>query len=304
MGMTMKRPTHAPFLAATRPGARLALDENTLLLGKPRADGLYFEVPAPLEFKPECVLADGIAVLCLHGPIEHHSSWWWQSYEDLAAQVQSALTSPEVKALVLKIDSPGGIAAGMSESHRAIRAMRKEYGKPIVAYVDEQACSAAYHIASACDEIWGPESMHVGSVGVILCTIDETAALDKAGVAVRYVVSGKRKADLHPGNPVTDEIIKVAQVKVDILARQFFTLVAKSRGRSGPLATAEDVEALQAAVYVGADAVKVGLADGVASWPRFLALLRGTLSASRGVTDQSVSRARTPGPTAGARARR
>jgi signal peptide peptidase SppA len=307
----MKRPKHAPFLPATRPGSALAFDLGTLLLAQ-RGQPLAFSLPAPIRFYPEDVTDDrgvfhassilpgGIGVLSLTGPIEHHADFFWHNYEDLSAEVARALDCNEVKALVLKIDSPGGIAAGMSESHKAIRAMRKEFGKPIVAYVDEMACSAAYHIASACDEIWGPESMHVGSVGVILCTIDETAALEKAGLAVRYVVSGARKADLHPGQPVDDKVIKVAQAKVDILAQQFFSLVAKSRKRNGPLATPEDVEALQAAVFVGADAVKVGLADGVASWARFLALLRGTISASREVTDPSVSRARTPG----ARARR
>jgi ClpP class serine protease len=182
--------------------------------------------------------------------------------------------------------------------------MLKEYGKPIVAYVDEMACSAAYCLASACDEMWGPEAMHVGSVGVILCTIDETESLEKAGIKVRYVVSGKRKADLHPGNPVDAAVLAAAQEKVDILAEQFFSLVAKARGRTGPLSTPEAVKALQASVYVGADAVRVGLADGVASWGRFLSLLRGSLSASRELTDQSVSRARTPGRAAGARARR
>lgn len=294
-----KRPKSAPFLPLARPGAHLAFDAR--MLSTPRAD-LYFEVPAPLEFKPDHVLDGGVAVLCLHGPIEHHSSWWWQSYEDLAAQIQAALTASEVNALVLKIDSPGGIAAGMSEAHKAIRRMRIEYGKPIVAYVDEMACSAAYHIASAADEIWGPPAMHVGSVGVIQCTIDETEALDKAGVRVRYIVSGKRKADLHPGNPVDDAVVAAAQEKVDILAGQFFRLVAKSRGRNASaLATPEAVEALQAAVFVGRDAQRVGLVDGVASWSKFLDLLRTSISASRELTDGSVSRARTPGAT---RARR
>src|SRR5262249_41247650 len=138
-----------------------------------------------------------------------HRSWLWHSYEDLAVEAARALEHELVKALVLKIDSPGGVASGMGEAHRAIRRMSARAGKPIYAYSDELAASAAYHLASACTEVWLPESGHVGSVGVILCTIDETQALKKAGLAVRYLVTGARKADLHPGQPVTDDVVDV-----------------------------------------------------------------------------------------------
>lgn len=274
-----ERPLHAPFLCATRPGCALALDER-MLRAVPAA-GLFFDVPPPLAFAPEAVIDGGIAVLCLRGPIEQHSSWYWQSYEDLAYHVECALADASVRVVVLKIDSPGGIAAGMSEAHKAIRRLQKIYGKRVVAYVDELACSAAYHVACACSEVWGPPAAHFGSVGVILCTVDESKALEDHGIRVRYVVSGKRKADLHPGAPVTDDALRVAQEKVNILADQFFRLVAKARGRSAPqLGTAAAVEALQAAVYVGKDAVRVGLADGIASWPRFLSLVRASLDAA------------------------
>ncbi len=157
----------------------------------------------------------------------------------------------------------------MGETHAEIRRLQRVTGKGIVAYLNQMACSAAYHVASACSEIWMPAEGVAGSVGVILCTVDETAALEKAGVAVRYVVTGKRKADLHPGQPVTDDVIKVAQEKVDLLGSMFFNAVGSARGIS-----ASRVEGYQAGVFVGQQAKDARLVDEIGSWGQFLALVR------------------------------
>ena len=264
---------------------------------RPSAFGLFFDWPSPLRFLgddgrplPGCLTDDGIAILTISGPLEHHASWW-ASYDDIAAQVEAALRYSATRALVLKIDSPGGVVAGMGQAHRAIRRLQRETGKPVIAWVDETACSAAYNIACACSEIWMPPEAQVGSIGVILCTIDESEHLKKEGIAVRYVVSGKRKADMHPGAPITDDVLREAQGKVDQLADAFFAAVARSRGM-----TPAAVAALEAAVFVGETAVEVGLADGVSDWPAFLGTLRDSLGATvgapRGTTGGTVARAK------------
>jgi ClpP class serine protease len=168
----------------------------------------------------------------------------------------------------------------MGEAHKRIRELMRASGKPVYGFADEMACSAAYHLASACREVWTTEAGHVGSVGVILCTVDESAALDKAGVKLRYLVTGARKADLHPGQPVTEEVLSVAQAKVDKLGRQFFRAVAHARGKAPGGRRMSDpaaVKALQAGVFVGTDAVAAGLADGVASWPKFLSYVKAAV---------------------------
>lgn len=282
---------HRAFRAVAVAGEALAIDPGaggliaSVLRGQqpsPQAFGFYYDVPGPLAFDPEAI-EEGVAVLCVQGPLEHHDSgggWGPHNYEALTCQIECALEHAEVRALVLKIDSPGGVAAGMGAAHRRIRDLMKAYSKPVYAFADEMACSAAYHLASACREVWGDEASHLGSVGVILCTVDETAALDKAGVKIRYLVTGARKADLHPGQPVTDEALSVAQAKVDKLGRQFFRAVAHARGKApggkrlaGPAA----VRALQAGVFVGNDAVAAGLADGIASWPKFLGYVKAAV---------------------------
>lgn len=259
-----------------RPGDHLA--------ARPGAFGMLFAVPPPLVFDADQV-DDGVAVICVEGPLEHHSSWLWHNYEDLAAEAERAMQHESVSCVVLKIDSPGGLCAGMGECHRQLRAMSERYGKPLYAYVNEQACSAAYHLASACSEIWLPEAGLVGSIGVILCTVDETAALEDAGVSVKYVVTGKRKADMHPGQPVTDEVLRVAQEKVDYLGELFFAAVGSARGMA-PAA----VEGLEAAVYHGPEAVRTGLADGVAGWAKFLGYVKAEIRGTA-VPDSATGRA-------------
>lgn len=296
IGKTERR----PFRAHNISGEALAIDPGaggliaSVLRGaqpSPQAFGFFYDVPRPLRFVPEAYtdnygnvvpssVEDGVAVLCLDGPLEHHDqgmSWGPHSYECLTREIQAALDCGAVEAVVLKMDSPGGVAAGMGEAHKRIRTLVEAYGKPVYAFADEMACSAAYHLASACSEVWTTPAGHVGSVGVILCTIDETKALDKAGVSVDYVVSGARKADLHPGSPVTEQVRAVAQAKVDKLAGQFFRAVASARGKApggSALADAAAVQALQAGVFVGDDAVAAGLADGIASWPEFIGYVK------------------------------
>jgi len=293
MKRTPKKPTgeRRPFRSVIDHGEALAIDPGgsgliaALRRGvqpTPAAFGSFPESP-PMAFDSEATV-DGIATLLIDGPLEHRSAWCWPSYEVIEEQATLALDAPDVRALVLRIDSPGGVVAGLGECYRALRKLQARTGKPIFAFVDEMACSAAYHLAAACAEIWLPPAGQVGSIGVILCTIDETEALKKQGVAVRYVVSGAYKADMHPGQPVTDDVIARAQAKIDYLAGLFFRAVSKSRGMSP-----EKVDALNAAVFQGDAAVTAGLADGVASWPDFMALVRslvrsGTIPKNRATT--------------------
>lgn len=248
-------------------GHALGAGPGDVRVVRPGAFGLFFDLPDPLRFDPDAV-EDGIAVLRICGPLEQRGGWW-TSYEDITRESRAALEHPETRVLVHRIDSPGGVAAGMGQTHRELVALQKEIGKPIIAYADEQACSAAYNLACAASEVWTSREGVLGSIGVILCTVDESAMLENMGVKVRYVVTGARKADLHPGAPITDRVLEVAQKKVDELGRHFFRAVARRRGT-----TPEAVAGLEAAVFSGKRAVAVGLADGVADWREFLSTLR------------------------------
>jgi signal peptide peptidase SppA len=260
------RPTTHPFRSASTPGQALAIDQRLALAGREAA--FVFDVSSPICFDASEV-DDGIAVLAIGGPLEHHPSWCWNSYTEIVEQIAAALADASVTGVILRIDSPGGDVAGMGEAHKAILRLRAEHGKPIFAYADELIASAAYEIACACDEIWMPESAIVGSVGVISTVVDDSKMHEKVGVAIRYVTSGARKADGHDGNPVSDEMLANVQTRVDALATMFFRDVARARGM-----TPDAVKALQAGVFLGQAAVDAGLADGVNGWDDFLLNVR------------------------------
>jgi ClpP class serine protease len=173
---------------------------------------------------------------------------------------------------VLRIDSPGGEAAGAMACHHALRELREKYQTPIYCYADELAASAAYALACAGDEIWLPNTGTVGSIGVIATVFDRTKQNSKHGLKIKLLTSGAFKADGHADRPLTDEIEKRQQERVDTIAAAFFDVVADARGT-----TPEAVAALEAGVFIGDMAVTVGLADGVARWSEFLRIVAGTL---------------------------
>jgi len=230
----------------------------------PRAFGGWYDG----GYRETCV-DGGVAFVYVCGPLDHHQSWWLDSYDSIVARVAYALADPDARAVVVCFDSPGGDASGVEEAHQKIKAMRAQYAKPVYAYANESCYSAAYWLAAACDGIWLPPTGGVGSVGVIAEVVDLTAMDAKNGVRIELVTTGKQKADGHPDRPLTDEILARVQERVDKIGAVFFASVAAARGM-----TPDAVQALQAACLLGADAEAAGLADGVISWDAFIADVR------------------------------
>lgn len=246
----MIRPVHAVFANGRYPGP-LALRPDAINVSYPTVD------PEDMGYVVE--LVDGIAVMRIEGPLEHHMTWW-TNYESIAIAFKAALESPLVSALVLKFDSPGGDCSGLNETVAALQRIKAESGKRVIAYVDESCYSAAYALAMACDEIYLPASGGVGSIGVITAMVDVTAANEAAGLRIEVIASGEQKTDGHPDVPLSDAAIGRTQGVVDTLAEAFFGIV--SAARNIPI---DDVRALEAGTYMGQAAVDIGLADAVMS---------------------------------------
>jgi signal peptide peptidase SppA len=262
---------------------RASLTSSEQFAIEPKALDLEYASDGPASVE----LADSIAIVSVCGPLEHHRTWMWDSYDDIVERVECALADEDVAAVVLCVDSPGGDAAGAVEAHRKIRALRKQYDKPLYAYSNEAMYSAAYAIGSAADEIWVPDTGGVGSIGVIAALVDRTKANEKAGVKVQLVTTGARKADTHADRELTEDIVETMQERVDQLADVFFDAVAQARGMSW-----QDVADLQAAVFMGEAGVTAGLADGVAGWDDFLAMVaESTLAIHTSTGTNTVSRA-------------
>lgn len=237
----------------------------------PRAFGGWYEG----GYRETCV-ENGIAFVYVCGPLDHHQSWWLDSYDSIVARVEYALADVDAQAVVMCFDTPGGDASGVEEAHRKIKALRAAYGKPVFAYANESCYSAGYWLACACDGIWLPTTGGVGSVGVIAEVFDLTAMDAKNGVRIELVTTGKQKADGHPDRPITDEILARVQDRVNKIGAVFFGSVAESRGMKP-----DAVEALQAACLLGADAKAAGLADDVLSWDAFLADVSSTFDTGK-----------------------
>ncbi len=231
------------------------------LMMRPEAVGLTYP-RAPRDDQ----MRGSVAVIRVCGPLEHHGGRWFDSYESILGRVEGALQHEDVTCIILDIDSPGGEVSGLQETVRSIRKMRAEYDKPIVAYANDEAYSAAYALACSADEIYLPEGGGVGSIGVIAELQNMQGAAEKAGIAIEVIRSGTRKAEGHPFLPITDATRAHVQARVDDLAKQFFALVADVR----PVSRA-DLQALQGQCVYGKRAVKAGLADGILSFDDLIA---------------------------------
>lgn len=177
-------------------------------------------------------------------------------YDGIRQNFLMALSDPDVKAIMLDIDSPGGEVAGCFDLVDAIRKGRGE--KPIWSILNESAYSAAYAIASAADKIIVPRTGGVGSIGVIWMHVDWSAALTSSGIKVTFFQYGDRKADGHPEIPLSGAAKKRFQADIDSMGELFVETVARNRKIS-----AEAVRDTQAATYLGASGVSQGLADAV-----------------------------------------
>ena len=193
--------------------------------------------------------------LCDPGPL---------SYEFIASVFDRMVADDNVKAIVLRCDSPGGMAGGCFDLSDRIYAARGK--KPVYAMVDNMAYSACYAIAAAADEIWLTRTGGVGSVGVVTYHCDQSAFNSKVGLKVTFVFSGDRKVDFNPHLPLSEDAQSRAQVEVDRLRALFVESVAKYRGLD-----AQAVFDTQADTYHGPGAVEARMADRVGTLSDLLA---------------------------------
>lgn len=273
--MKAKEAKRGPFRPRVQNGEVLAIERNAL-----EADFSYQENAGAGDYRTK----SGIQVINVQGPLEHHAGWCWDNYENIVRRVHCAMSGKSKPdqagnakpdpacAVVLRIDSPGGEAAGTMSMHRRLRKMREHYDVPLYAYADEMACSAAYALASAADEIWLPDTGVVGSIGVIATLFDRTKANAQYGLQVELVTSGKYKADNHADRPLDDGIRGRVQRRVLDMAKRFWGIVAEARG-SDP----KSVAALEAGTFMGKRAIAAGVADGVADFEEFLGLVKESL---------------------------
>lgn len=227
----------------------------------------------PLENTYSVDIRDGVAILPVNGPLFRYANLFnmisgGTSYDLLARDFTAALENPDVRSILLEVDSPGGEANGVSEFADMIFAARGR--KPIVAYVGGSAASAAYWIASAADEIVMADTAEVGSIGTVVGVQDTRERDAKNGVKRYEIVSSQspyKRLDLD-----TEEGRSRLLARVDALSDVFIDKVARFRGVDTATVLSDFG---QGDVIIASAAVRAGMADSIGTFEGTLARLAG-----------------------------
>lgn len=223
-------------------------------------------------------LERGVALIDVRGELVNRGAWigassGLTSYEGLDAQLAAAASDPEVRGVVLDIDSPGGAAAGAMETAARVRKLAAV--KPVAAWVNGQAASAAYAIASGATTIIAAPSASLGSIGVVWLHLDRSGQLARSGIKPTLIHAGAHKVDGHPFSALPDDARARIVAQIDAVYQLFVSTVAAHRGLD-----AAAVTATEAGMFMGAAAVAAGLADAVGTLDDALAFFDSRPAAS------------------------
>jgi signal peptide peptidase SppA len=215
------------------------------------------------ESEPYSVSA-GVATIAIHGELVNRSSYLdapsgLVSYDWLQNALLMAEKDPQVRSILLDIDSPGGEAAGAMETAIVVRSVSRT--KPVKAFVNSLAASAAYAIASGASEIVVTPSAIVGSIGVIVLHMDFSKSLAEAGVKPTLLTEGDFKGDGNQFEPLEP----AAKARIQTMIRSYYDLFVDCVGAHRSGLGAAGARKTEAGVYVGQAGVDAGLADRVGS---------------------------------------
>lgn len=188
------------------------------------------------------------------------SSFGGTSTIQLRRDVRQAAADPNVSAILLALDSPGGTTAGTADLAADVKAARRQ--KPVWAHVDDLCASAAYWVASQCDMVFANTSTAlIGSIGTFLTVYDMSASAEREGIKTLVFKTGPLKGAGVPGTAVTDEQAAHFQKIVNDGQAAFDAAVRTGRGM-----TAAQLAAVRTGGVFGApEALSLKLIDGVRS---------------------------------------
>lgn len=207
----------------------------------------------------ESVVRDGIAIIPIGGPVafnlgEFEKGAGAVDMDDIAAELDEAEESDQVKTIVLNFDSPGGTVNGTWELCDKIMSVEK----PIYAFSRGLMCSAAYAMACATDGIFATKTARVGNIGVYCVHHDMTQLAAASGIAVKVFSSGPIKGMGVPGTSLSLEQQNFKQQEVMGMAKTFFEHV---RNRRGAIKDSD----MGGQWYSGDEAGNKGFVDGIVS---------------------------------------
>jgi protease-4 len=177
--------------------------------------------------------------------------------EALVAALTSAFEDSAAKAVVLRINSPGGSPVQAGIVNDEIRRLKALHKKKVYAVVEEVCASGAYYIAVAADDIYVDKASLVGSIGVLMDGFGFVGLMDKLGIERRLLTAGANKGMLDPFSPQDATQRAHAQVMIDQVHQQFIKVVRDGRGER----LKETPQTFSGLYWNGEEAVRQGLAD-------------------------------------------
>ena len=209
---------------------------------------------------------EGIAIIDLVGVISHVARKNSLGIEEksvtekLIDDFEYYMKDDNVKAIVLQVDSPGGALTSCEEALKYLQELKKKYPKPIVASFRSMAASGGYYISMIADKIYANESTLTGSIGVISQFVNVSSLMDKYGIKMYTIKSGRNKDSLSPfREPREDELAYWQDMTYEFVA-QFTNVVETARGDKIK-GNREDL--FDGRVFSGKRALEVGLIDNI-----------------------------------------
>lgn len=225
-------------------------------------------------------LADDIAVIDIVGPLldrgyasEYAFCW---GYDFIAKTARAIADDDRAKAVFIRLDSPGGMVAGVHEAFAALANLCAA-GKPVHTYSPSICASAAMWLAAGTDHIAAAPTANLGSIGVVWVHYDESAWLNKMGIEITPIQFGDKKTDAAWWKALSEQAKSDAQAEIDTVGEMFIAAVSAGRGLD-----AQAVRDQQAGVFMGAAAVNAGLADSISLEDPAFAALRDQINQNSG----------------------
>lgn len=277
-------------------------------------DGFWPEEGSWLSmFRPYRV-DNGTLTIPIRGVLLHDFSYqlfdWATGYTYIRRAFERGWADPNVQRIAMVINSGGGQVAGNFDLVDYIYTRRDE--KPIQAFVNEHAYSAAFSLASLAHKVTMPRTGGVGSVGVVTAHVDYSGAMDKAGIKVEFVHAGKHKVEGNSYAPLSPDAKNRMQARIQGLYDIFAATVSRNLNISEQ--AVRDTEAL---TYSAAEAIEVGFAHEIRPIDEAIAAFAGSTPKTAGdvtmskeqqiesaVTQADVDAARAEGRQEGAQAER
>jgi signal peptide peptidase SppA len=239
--------------------------------------------------RPYQVTTGGVAVIPVYGTLAHRAGMLdamsgLTSYRQLHARLRQAEQDPDVKGILLDIDSPGGAVSGLYELTDHIKSVDEV--KPIWSLANDDMFSAAYAIAASTRRIHATITGMAGSIGVLMMHMDQSKADEKAGRKYIPIFAGSHKVDWSSHAPLKDETFKTGQRWVSQSYDLFVAHVLAGR----PEMTEESIRGTEAQIFTAGDAFDLKLIDAIASYDDTLNALEEDLKRTSAFSTRASAR--------------